>query len=153
MARFVEKWTHPDYPPEPVVEPALRMVEDRLGVRLPKDYRQAILDVGLPRPSASLLSTIVERELPLSDVSDFYSPSEIIEETLGWREVGMPDSLVAFAGDCSGNKFCFDGDRIRMNTRDALTVWLFDHDYERVEAVAPDFAAWIEAFCEVEPVE
>ena len=108
LARFTEIWTSGNYPPEPVAESDLRRVEQRLNVDLPDDYRQAVLQVGLPRPTIALMDAIVERELDLHSLNDFYSPVEIIEETTGWREIGMPEQLVAFASDGCGNKFCFD---------------------------------------------
>lgn len=101
-------------PPDPVVESDLRRVEQHLDMRLPDDYRQAVLTVGLPRPTIALLDAIVERELDLHDVSNFYSPQEIIEETTDWHEIGMPEKLIAFASDCCGNKFCFHSDLIKI---------------------------------------
>lgn len=151
LARFVEKWCLADYPPEPVSEVELRLAEDKLGVRLPADYREAVLEVGLPRPTIALLDAIVERELDLISVGDFYSPKQMIEETVRWRELGMPDELVAFAGDGSGNKFCFDKNRLNEGGDDNRTVWLFDHDFGTVECVASSFDAWISAMCDVEP--
>jgi len=59
LARFNEQWTSPAYPPDRVMEPDLRLVEERFGLRLPDDYRQAILIVGLPRPTIALLNTVV----------------------------------------------------------------------------------------------
>lgn len=152
MSRFVEKWCLAEYPPEPVSEAELWSAEDQLGVRLPADFREAVLQVGLPRPTVALLDAIVERELDVISVGDFYSPKEIVEETLGWRQLGMPEELVAFAGDGSGNKFCFDGARLKKGGGDAGAVWFFDHDFGTVEYVAPSFTAWISAFCDVEPL-
>jgi cell wall assembly regulator SMI1 len=153
LARFTEIWTIDAYPPEPVTEAGLRNVEQRLNVSLPGDYRQAVLEVGLPRPTSRLLDAIVDRELDLHSVGDFYTPSEIIEETLNWREMRMPEQLVAFAGDESGNKFCFDADRLRSGGADGYAIWFYDHDFETVRQIAPSFDAWIEAFCTVEPVD
>lgn len=152
LARFAEIWTSDDYAPEPVAESDLRSVEQRLSVRLPNDYRQAVLQVGLPRPTIALLDAIVERELDLYDLSNFYSPVEIIEETTGWREIGMPEQLVAFAGDCGGNKFCFDADRLNNGSAEGNAIWFYDHDFETVKMISPSFEVWIEAFCLVEPV-
>ncbi|TIR31963.1 SMI1/KNR4 family protein [Mesorhizobium sp.] len=151
LSRFVEKWTIPTYPPESVSEEDLGAAEQQLGVHFPEDYRQAVLDVGLPRPTIALLDAIVERELDLHDLHDFYSPKEIVEETLSWREIGMPDRLVAIASDGSGNKFCFNADQLGGDSAGMRAIWFFDHDFGTVDEVAPSFHAWIDALCVVEP--
>ncbi|MFB9981767.1 SMI1/KNR4 family protein [Mesorhizobium kowhaii] len=151
LSRFVEKWTIPKYPPDSVSEEDLDAAEQQLGVCFPEDYRRAVLDVGLPRPTIALLHAIVERELDLHDLGNFYSPKEIVEETLGWREIGMPDRLVAIASDGSGNKFCFNADQLGRDSADMRAIWFFDHDFGTVDEVAPSFHAWIDALCDVEP--
>lgn len=152
LAQFTKIWTSDDYPPEPVAEPNLRSVEQCLGVHLPDDYRQAVLKVGLPRPTIALLDAIVERELDFNSVGEFYSPVEIIEETTSWREIGMPERLVAFASDGCGNKFCFDADRLNNGSADGYAIWFYDHDFGTVDQTAPSFSIWIERFCHVEPL-
>lgn len=151
LARFIEKWTSGYYPPDPVTELDLQRAEERFGVRLPEGYRQAVLEYGLPRPTADLLHAIVERDLDIHSVGDFFSPSEIIEQTLAWREIGMPEQLIAFASDGCGNKFCFDADRLRSGAVDSCAIWFFDHDFGRVNAIEDSFTAWITALCDVEP--
>lgn len=153
LERFTEKWTSSSYPPDPVSEGDLSQVEFRFGVRLPEDYRSAVLRVGLPRPKLALLSAIVERELELQGIGNFYAPSEIIESTLAWHAISMPANLIAFASDGMGNKFCFDADRLKKRADGSAAIWFFDHDFETVECVAPSFTAWIEAYCDVEPVD
>ncbi|MBC6982097.1 SMI1/KNR4 family protein [Caulobacter sp. 17J80-11] len=147
---FVRKWTHPDYAPDAVAPAALEQAEARLGCRFPPAYREAVLGTGLPRPTIALLSSIVDRELDIADVSNFFDPAEIVETTEGWRELGLPEHLIAFAGDCSGNLFAFD----RRTASDAESpVWLFDHDFGTVRKVADSFTDWIAAFCAIDPVE
>jgi hypothetical protein len=152
LVRFTEKWTSGGYPPEPVAEADLFNVEQRLSVRLPDDYRQAVLQVGLPRPTIALMDAIIERELDLRTLGDFYSPSEIIQETIVWRGIGMPEQLVAFASDGCGNKFCFDADRMNNGGAEGRAIWFYDHDFGTVDQIASSFDAWIQAFCNVERV-
>lgn len=152
LTRFVDMWTSSAYAPESVSDAELSDVERRLGIGFPADYRQAVLEVGLPRPTTALLDAIVERELDLDSVGDFYSPAEIGEETTAWREMGMPDRLVAFASDGCGNMFCFDTAPEDGASAPGQAVWLYDHDFESVKQVAASFSDWIEAFCRVEPV-
>jgi hypothetical protein len=152
LLRFNEIWTSGHYPPLAVSERDLSVTEHRLELRFPEDYREAVLTVGLPRPTNALLAAIVEGELDLNPLGDFYSPAEIIEETLGWREIGMPSELVAFASDGGGNKFCFDRTKFAASSTDARAIWFFDHDFATVDQIAPSFDAWITAYCEVKPV-
>ena len=151
MARFIEIWTSGDYPPEPVAEADLHGVEQHLGIQLPEDYKKAVLQAGLPRPTIALLDAIVERELDLHDLGDFHSPSEIIEQTLAWRDIGMPEQLVAFASDSCGNKFCFDTDEMKKGSAEGCGIWFYDHDFDAVNQIALGFDAWIDAFCDVAP--
>lgn len=151
LARFAEKWAWADDPPDRVSEQDLHSVEQQLLVRLPEDYRQAVLEFGLPRTTIALLDAIVERELDLHSLGELYSPTEIIEETLAWREIGMPGHLIAFASDCCGNMFCFDANQLRNGSANNKAIWFFDHDFETVEEIAPSFEAWVNNFCDVEP--
>jgi len=150
LARFTEKWTSPDYPTEAVSEKDLRSIEQHFEVSLPADYRRAVLKTGLPRPTITLLDAIVVRDLDIHSIGDFYSPTEIVEETISWRELGMPDQLIAIASDGCGNKFCFDVTELRAGETANQAVWFFDHDFGTVDQIATSFDAWIATLCEVE---
>lgn len=145
LVLFVEKWTIGDYPPDPVSEEELREVEKTLRSRLPTDYKQAVLEVGFPRPTIALLDAIVDQELDIDAIGDFYLPSEIIAETLDWREMGMPENLIAFASDGCGNQFCFD------TGNGSKRIWFFDHDFDTVKLIADSFDAWLTALCDIAP--
>lgn len=93
LTRFIDLWTSADYPPEPVEEADLRSVEKRLNIVLPEDYKRAVQNIGLPRPTRALLDAIVERDLNLDSLGDFYSPSEIIDVTASWWSWACPDRL------------------------------------------------------------
>lgn len=152
LERFNKIWASADYPPTPVPEDLLASVEQRLGVRFPIDYREAVLSVGLPWPTIALLDAIVERELDVHSLSELFSPQEIIEDTIAWRALGMPEQLIAFASDDLGNKFCFDANRLREGGTDGYAIWFFDHDFGSVDQIAESFDAWISAFCVIEPL-
>jgi len=151
LKHFAEKWTHPEYPPDPVTEDELRAVEDHFDVRLPADYRQSVLETGLPRPTIALLDAIVESGQDLADASEFLTPDEIVDLTEESRAAGLPHQFIVFASDSGGNLFCFDADRLKSNAPDAPSVWLFDHDSGAAKCSAPNFDSWIATFCEVEP--
>jgi SMI1-KNR4 cell-wall len=147
LGRFICLWTHPDYSPGPVTIEELRFVEARLRTRLPADYCRAVVEFGLPRPTLELLSAIVDRELNLRDVSEFLDPAEIVTTTEDWRDLGLPEELVAFATDSMGNLFCFPTD---AEARPSAPVFLYDHDSGDIELMARSFDEWIEGFCGIE---
>ncbi|WAC22679.1 SMI1/KNR4 family protein [Blastomonas sp. SL216] len=146
MDRFISLWTHPGYPPEAVSEEELKQTEARLHTHLPSDYRSAVCQYGLPNPVGALLDAIVDRELDQKDVSEFLTPSDIIDVTLEWRDLGLSEELVAFATDCIGNLFCFP---TAPDIRDCLPVIWFNHDDATIDIVAPSFSEWIDAFCRI----
>ena len=61
LARFADKWGSSHYPSDSVSEADLRSVEHRFAVRLPDDYREAVLETGLPRTTIDLLDAIVDK--------------------------------------------------------------------------------------------
>ena len=148
LSRFIALWTHPEHTPDPVSEDDLDDAEGRLQTRLPTDYRNAVLQLGLPRPTIELLDAIVDRELDLRDLSEFLSPAEIVSVTQDWRDLGLPEELVAFATDCMGNLFCFP---MQADGGGEVPVFFFDHDERTVDVIASSFTRWIEEFCRVAP--
>jgi cell wall assembly regulator SMI1 len=148
LSRFISLWTHPDYAPDAVTEGELERVERRLETRLPADYKSAVLQFGLPRPTIELLDAIVDRQLDLREVSDFLGPAEMVTVTKDWRDLGLPEELVAFATDCMGNLFCFSA---AAEAFGEMPVFFFDHDERSVDVVAPSFTQWVDDFCGVAP--
>lgn len=144
MSRFISLWTHAEFPPDKVTLVDLEGVEVSLSARLPQDYKLAVVEFGLPRPTIALLDAICDRELDLNDVSDFFGPDEIVERTNEWRDLGLPEELVAFASDCMGNLFCFPAE---PESDEAWPVFHWNHDYSEADIVASAFSDWIEDFC------
>jgi hypothetical protein len=151
LVRFSELWGAAQFPPERVAQVDLEWAEQQLGVQFPADYKRAVMQTGLPRTTIALLDAIVERGLDLHGVGDFYSPGEIVEETIESREVGMPQHLIAFANDGCGNLFCFDAEQLRRPIGGGHGVWFFDHEFERVDQIAPSFTDWTDMLCKVKP--
>ena len=145
LADFTSKWSHPEYTPEPILISDLERAESQLGGRLPDDYRDAILSIGLPRPTAALLHSICEEEADFDDVDDFLTAEDMISSTLTWREMGLPKDKIAFASDCMGNLFAFDSAALCKSSG----VWFFDHDTGETTLVAPSFAMWIQQYLDL----
>lgn len=145
LADFASKWSHPDDAPKPILPADLERAETQLGGRLPDEYRAALLNVGLPQPTGALLHSICEAEADFADVSDFFTADQMIESTRDWREMGLPNDKTAFASDCMGNLFAFDGSGKTQGSE----VWFFDHDIGQTSLAAPSFAHWIQQFLEL----
>ena len=145
LAEFASKWSHPEYAPEPIQLADLERAEAQLDGRLPGEYREAILKIGLPRPTGALLHSICEEEADFADVSEFLAADEMIASTQAWRGMGLPKDKIAFASDCMGNLFAFDGNAPVPNSK----VWFFDHDTGETALAAPSFAVWIQQFLDL----
>lgn len=139
LERFIARWADPDYPPKPVSEEAIKAVEARFAFAFPADYRQAVLCVGLVSPTIALLDAIDDGELDMADLSELLDPAGMMSHTEDWRNMGLPEDMVAFASDWMGNLFCF-------RTDGGSAIVFFDHDLGTTEEIAPSFTAWIERF-------
>jgi hypothetical protein len=143
LQRFATKWGHEGYPPVTVDAGDLAITEDRLGRLLPRTYHEAVTAVGLPRPTLSLLTSIVEADADFGDVNGFLTPAEIVVELDHFRTDATPKAFVAFASDCMGDRYGFlcppragarpaDGPVLRM-----------DHETGEVSEVAASFVGWL----------
>ncbi len=146
LLAFAAQWSNPSRPPATVDQSELEAAEVTLGVRFPEDYKAGVLSVGLPRPTLALLSAIAERPIDLHDLSDLATPSEIVEETLGWREIGLPENLVVIGNDSMGSKFCFDVADLHGDRVISAPVYFWDHDFDTVELVGASFPEWIGSY-------
>lgn len=145
LADFALKWSHPDYPPEPVLVADLERAEMQLGGRLPCDYRDAVRDVGLPQPTIALLHSVCEESADFADVSEFFTADEIVASTEAWREMGLPKDMIAFASDCMGNLFAFGSTAPSQGSE----VWFFDHDAGETSLAASSFKCWIQQYLDL----
>ncbi|MEM9879789.1 MAG: SMI1/KNR4 family protein [Pseudomonadota bacterium] len=146
LRKFADKWCDPSSLPQVVIEDELNSIEKDFAIALPRDYRDQVLAVGLPSPTLALLSAIVDNEVDMNDLSRLNAPAEIKQETLDWRDAGLPANLLVIGADCSGNKFCFDlGDLTPASDQEAA-VYLWDHDFLETRRIAPSFSAWMNGF-------
>ena len=140
LGAFNQRWSHEDYQPVEVRLVALEQAEKELAYTYPESYRNAVLAVGLPRPTTKLWDAIDDRS-NLPHLGDFLTPGEAVEAAGDWRPLGYPDDLAPFATDSAGNLLSFRTD----DRSDAVYIW--DHDFGTVEQIALSFAALLEAYC------
>jgi hypothetical protein len=142
LKRFVELWTHPDYPPSRVQAGELEMVERTYSCVLPKSYKDEVLYAGLPHTAIWLLDAITDNDLDMHDISEFLSPDEIVQTTNDWHKMGLPRNLIAFAKGCMGNLFAFS----RADQGESR-VWFFDHDFGEAGEISDSFLGWLDDYC------
>lgn len=93
-----------------------------------------------------ILSTVVEMEAQLHSLQDFLSSSEVIDTTAGWRAIGMPEDLVAFANDAGGNLFCFSRSLCAEKRLEDAPVLFWDHEFNETLEVAPSFMSFLDSY-------
>ena len=140
LVNIQQRWSSSDYPPVPVIESEFAVAEACLSWRFPGTYRNAVLEVGLPRLTTDLWEAIDEADANLAHLGDFFTPTEAVERTQAWTKLGMPEDLIAFAADSGGNLFAFS--RIGGDA-----VWLFHHEFGSVDQLAPSFEVWLASYC------
>src|SRR5688572_7115886 len=107
FGRFAER-----SPPSPVSEEDLKRAEMELSIFFPESYRALVLRFGAFR-TPGLLRIIVDREVSLHTLQEFFTGKELIESTALYRSGGMPEDLVGVASDCTGNLVCFSTKDLR----------------------------------------
>ncbi|RLJ40749.1 SUKH superfamily protein [Litoreibacter meonggei] len=142
LLKFGEKWSYEDEEPKKVSEADLRTAEINLKISFPNEYVEQVLAVGLPR-GPKLLDAICDFEMDLHDLSEFCTPPEIVEETVSWHKIGLPDHLVVIATDCMGSKFCFDTAELKDGPKQSAAIYFWDHEMDETEKLADSFRNWI----------
>jgi SMI1-KNR4 cell-wall len=149
LRKFVNAWVHPEYHPTPVSKEALDRVEARFETYLPLAYRECMSQIGPPSPGMSLLSTIVERRLDIPEVGEFFDAEGMIENTEGWREIGLPENMVAFASTGGGDFYCFEVVPETSQVPEDATVWYFDHEEREIESLELPFTQWLALYANI----
>lgn len=143
LQRFATKWGHEDDPPQTVDRGDLAIAEDRLGRLFPTAYHEAVTAIGLPRPTLSLLTSIVDADADLGDVGEFFTPNHIASDPDAFRTAETPDDFIAFASDSMGDRYGFLCPPAGGRRPPDSPVLRMDHETGGTEAVADSFADWL----------
>lgn len=149
LQRFADKWGGPDYPPARADGGDLAIAEYRIGRRLPETYVQAVTQVGLPQPTLSLLTSLIEADADVSDIGEFFTPAEIAERLDDWRTEDTPEGFVAFADTSMGDRYGFLCPPAGAARPLEGAVLLLDHETGEVEEVAASFVDWLTDYNEI----
>lgn len=149
LQRFADKWGHPDDPPHRVDGGDIAIAEYRIGRRLPDAYLRAVTEVGLPRPTGSLLTSLIAADADAGDVGDFFTPQEIADRLDHFRTTQTPEAFVAFASDCMGDRYGFLCPPSASARPVEGPVLRMDHETGEVQEVAGSFLDWLLDYNEI----
>ncbi len=147
--RFIDKWVHPDYRPHPVPTKEIEAVELRLATKFPQSFHRLLTEVGAPSAGLPLLDALVEQELGIPDLQEFFPPARIVQVTLQWRKIGLGENMVAFASTSTGNLYCFKVAPKKVPASEDAPVWYFDHDERAVESLHMKFLPWLAQYADI----
>ncbi|GAA3561449.1 SMI1/KNR4 family protein [Snuella lapsa] len=122
----------------------LNDLESEFNIVLPNDYKLFIKsygDVWTP----SILDIIVDNDLELNDIQDFWSIEKIIYDKKNEWTSQLSTDLIPFASDCMGSIFGFLTSNLKQKNENS-SVYFFDHDLNTVEKISNSFTDWIYRF-------
>jgi hypothetical protein len=143
LQRFATKWGGSGYPSRAVDPGDIALAEYDIGRRLPQAYLDAIVAVGLPRPTASLLTSVVEADADFGDVGEFFTPNEIVERLDAFRTEETPRAFVAFASDSMGDRYGFLCPPLAEARPADSAVLRMDHETGEAQEIAVSFVDWL----------
>jgi cell wall assembly regulator SMI1 len=128
----------------PSTQSDIDKLEKELNIQLPNDYKRFLLSIGnIWTPD--ILDLVVDKELDLADVQQFWTPDEIIDDKKNFWTKQVSTDIIPFATDCMGNIFSFLASDLRQKTETA-DIYFFDHDFDTVEKISNSFTVWINNF-------
>ncbi len=120
------------------------MLEKELKIYLPYDYKTFLLSFGnIWTPD--ILDLIVDQELEINDVQDFWDIEKIIYDKQNEWTSQVSTDIIPFASDCMGNIFAFLTNDIKSPTETA-DIYFYDQDFDTVEKISPSYKDWIDSF-------
>jgi hypothetical protein len=119
-------------------------LEHEFQISLPNDYKIFLSKFGnIWTPD--ILNLVVDNELDINDVQQFWTIEEIIYDKHNEWTSNLSLDIIPFASDCMGNIFAFLRQDIQSPT-DTTNVYFFDHDFDTIEKISNSFTDWIEEF-------
>jgi hypothetical protein len=127
-----------------ITKSEIQKLESEFDIYLPDDYKIFLLNFGnLWTPD--ILDIIVDNELDLNDVQQFWDVESIIFDKKNEFTSQMSIDMIPFASDCMGSIFGFLTFDLKEK-RENCAVYFFDHDLEKVEKISNSFTEWIDKF-------
>ncbi len=125
-------------------ESDIEKLEFEFNINLPNDYKNFLLNFGnLWTPD--ILDLIVDEELDLNDVQNFWKVEDIIFDKKNEWTSQITPNLMPIGSDCMGSIFGFLTSDLREK-KESCAVYFFDHDLNTMEKISDSFSEWINKF-------
>lgn len=119
-------------------------LESLLKIRIPDDYKIFLANYGdLWTPS--VLDILVDNDIDMPDIQQFWSVDEIIDDKLAGYTKQIAEDMVAFASDCMGNFYSFLSKDIKRQQLGA-PIYYFDLEFDKMHLFANSFIDLIESY-------
>ena len=121
---------------EPLDESQLSKIEDHFGLSLPEDYKKALAECNLGKPTLERFDTEFKKECVLDYMIDL-SDAVSLAKTMS-AEYGV-ENLIPISRDPFGNLIAF---RIAGQRVDGVVFW--DHETNKISKISGSFTEFIE---------
>jgi cell wall assembly regulator SMI1 len=143
LKQFAERFNKSDKA-KPSTQVDIDKLEHEFKIILPNDYKTFLLNFGnIWTPD--ILDLVVDKELDISEVQQFWSIDEIIYDKQNEWTSHVSTDIIPFASDSMGNIFAFLRHDIKSLT-ETTDIYFFDHDFNTVEKISNSFTDWIDEF-------
>lgn len=141
--QFAERFNKSD-DSKPATLEEITKLEKEFSVHLPNDYKIFLLNFGnIWTPN--ILDLVVEQELEIYDVQNFWGIDEIIYDKQNEWTSNLAADVIPFASDCMGNIFAFLVDDLK-SPKETTGIYFFDHDFDTIEKISNSFGDWVNNF-------
>jgi hypothetical protein len=129
---------------EKASESDIDKLEKELNIILPNDFKLFLAEYGNIY-SPDILDQIVDNEITLSDVQEFWTTERIVSDKQNEWTSQVSTDLIPFASDSMGNIFAFLTSDVKEK-KESSAVYFFDHDLDTVEKLTDTFSEWIDNY-------
>jgi cell wall assembly regulator SMI1 len=129
---------------EKASESDIEKLKTELNITIPNEVKLFLTEYGnIYTPE--ILDLIVDNEIDLNDIQEFWKPERIIYDKQNEWTAQLSTDLIPFASDSMGNIFGFLTTELNEE-KESCAIHFFDHDFDTVEKVADSFSEWIDNY-------
>lgn len=129
---------------EKASESDIEKLKKELKINIPNDFELFLTEYGnIYTPD--ILDIIVDNEIDLYDVQEFWTTERIIYDKQNEWTAQLSTDLIPFASDSMGNIFAFLTSDLKEK-KESSAVYFFDHDFDTVEKLTDSFSEWIDNY-------